>query len=404
MKYCLFVTPFLPHPTGGGSLMRASVALEVLSSLYPVVLVHAVWDQEIGKTIVLGRDGAGRPQHVIDDSWARSHSAAFFQVSLDEIGEIPAVVGRFLRDQPRGSSIEVLYAFRQHVAPSALGCFNLCEPAPKISFLDLDDDDSSAKEQFGALHDVTGDAGLAETARQGALRIKLLRRLLMTRFQHLFLASPDDCRSMASRYPEHTFTLLPNVIRDPGPLLEGFSRDPSRMLFVGTLSYLPNEDGIEYFAQSVLPMIRARNGQMIFRVVGMGRSARVDALAGSPGLTLAGPAADLRPEYAEAGMLVVPLRAGSGTRIKILEAFQHRLPVVSTSKGAEGLGVAHEEHLLIANSPDEMVNACLRLTSEPSLRNHLAEQAHAWVQREHSIETARRVICDCLRQSGLSYC
>jgi glycosyltransferase involved in cell wall biosynthesis len=131
----------------------------------------------------------------------------------------------------------------------------------------------------------------------------------------------------------------------------------------------------------------------------MGRSEKVRLVGELPGVDLVGPVAELAPEYAAASMLVVPLRAGSGTRIKILEAFIHRTPVVSTSIGAEGLAVTHGEHLLIADTPAEFADCCLRLDRDPVLRDKLVSSAYEWVVREHSIETVRRTICDCLNNS-----
>ena len=399
MNYCLYLTQFLPYPTGGGSMMRASVALEVLSSLYRVIVVHVVWDPHATRPQVLGRDEAGRIVDLTCDEWVRDRAAAYFAVQLSQIGEIKTLVRNFIQSQGPGSTLDVVYAFKQHVAPSALSCLDISGGGPPITILDLDDDDTTANEQFVSLYEDAGDLTRAETVRGVVSRISLVRRYLMSRFQHLILASPDDCRSLAQRYPGRTFTHLPNVVRPPNASATGRSlSNPKQMLFVGTLGYLPNEDAIVYFARSILPLIRAADTEMAFRVVGMGRSDRVQELAGVPGVTVAGAVVDLVPEYAAAGMLVVPLRAGSGTRIKILEAFMHRTPVVSTAKGAEGLAVTSGEHLLIAETPEEFASTCLRLATDAALREQLTTRAHEWVQREHSVETARRVICGCLNR------
>lgn len=140
---------------------------------------------------------------------------------------------------------------------------------------------------------------------------------------------------------------------------------------------------------------------MTFRIVGVGRSESIAAVRRLPGVQLIGAVADLAPEYAVAGMLVVPLRAGSGTRIKILEAFQHRTPVVSSTKGAEGLAVTDGVHLLMADTPEECAAACLRLSTDASLCRRLTENAHEWVARHHSVDTVRRILCECLGAQGI---
>lgn len=100
-------------------------------------------------------------------------------------------------------------------------------------------------------------------------------------------------------------------------------------------------------------------------------------------------------------MLVVPLRAGSGTRIKILEAFRHGTPVVSTTKGAAGLAVVHGEHLLLADTPAAMVEACLRLCRDSDLRDRLGAAAAAWVAREHGLEAMEAVLGGAIDAAGV---
>ena len=381
MKYTLFVTPFLPYPTGGGSTMRASVILEVLASLGPVIVVNPT---------IFGHEGS-----LIMDDWARSRAAAFFRVPIERVGEIKSLVADFLSSQP-GATLDIVYAFRQQVAPAALSCLSLAEHGLRATFLDLDDDDTNRNEQFVPLYEAAGAPARASELRSTLHRMNLFRQVLMGKFQHLLLASPDDCRSMGARYPQHTFLHLPNVVREPAAAATAVARDSTRLLFVGTLSYLPNEDGVVMFVREILPRIRAVDDRIGFRVVGMGWSDAVRSVAELPGVRVVGAVVDLTPEYAAASMLVVPIRAGSGTRIKILEAFSHRIPVVSTTKGAEGLAVTAGKHLLIADTPEEFARCCLRLAGDDALREQLVELAHDWVVREHSVDTVRRVIYGCL--------
>ena len=86
---------------------------------------------------------------------------------------------------------------------------------------------------------------------------------------------------------------------------------------------------------------------------------------------------DITTELARADLVVVPLRFGSGTRVKILEAFAHRIPVVSTTLGAEGLGVQDGRELLIGDTDEELVAACARLLTDTALREALADRAQA---------------------------
>lgn len=379
--YCLFVTSFLPYPTGGGSAMRASVALEVLSSRYSVIVVQPeLW---------------ARREGIFHDDWVRAHSAAFFRIHPHHVQDIRPLVEDFLAGEPGGATLDVVYAFRQAVAPLAINCFNAAGSRPRVTILDLDDDECAHNEQFAPLHEAAGEAALAAKLRSEIATKKLFLAMLMPRFNHLLLASADDCRTLRSRHPAHSFVHVPNAVRAPESPAAGVNRDPRSILFVGSLDYLPNEDAVAFFARSILPLIRERDDRMTFRIVGVGQSESIAAVRRFPGVRLIGAVPDLVPEYASAGMLVVPLRAGSGTRIKILEAFQHRTPVVSTTKGAEGLAVTNGEHLLIADTPEEFAAACLRLSSDDDLCRRLTEKAHAWVVQHHSIDTVRRTLGAC---------
>ena len=385
--YCLFVTPFLPYPTGGGPPIRASMALEVLSSLYSVIVVHPeLWESREG---------------IFHDDWVRAHSAAFFRIHPHRVQDIRPLVEDFLTGEPGGAKLEAVYAFRQVVAPLAINCFNAAGSQPRVTILDLDDDECARSEQFAPLHEAAGEAALAAKIRAEIPKMNLFRTMLMPRFNHLLLASEDDCTALRSRHSGHSFVHVPNAVRAPESSATAGVRDPRSILFVGSLDYLPNEDAVAFFARSILPLIRQADDRMTFRIVGVGQSESIAAVRSLPGVQLIGAVANLAPEYAAAGMLVVPLRAGSGTRIKILEAFQHRTPVVSTTKGAEGLAVTNGEHLLIADTPEEFAAACLRLSTDEALCRRLADNAHAWVVQHHSIDTVRRILGECVKAPGI---
>jgi polysaccharide biosynthesis protein PslH len=131
---------------------------------------------------------------------------------------------------------------------------------------------------------------------------------------------------------------------------------------------------------------------MHLRIVGAGESDDVAAVANDAGVKLVGAVAELSPEYARAALAVVPLRAGSGTRIKILEAFAHGVPVVATPRGASGLAVSDGEQLLLAESPADFAAACLRISQNPTLSEYLVRSAGAWVREHHATGTVARIL------------
>ncbi len=149
----------------------------------------------------------------------------------------------------------------------------------------------------------------------------------------------------------------------------------SAILFVGSLGYAPNADGLGWFVDEVLPTIRSERPEVELRVVGGGLPAN-SRLAMAEGVTVLGSIPDLSDELATAAMAIVPIRWGAGTRIKILEAFAHHLPVVSTTLGAEGLDVEHETHLLLADDPERLAEACDRVLDGPTAAAAMAKRAN----------------------------
>jgi glycosyltransferase involved in cell wall biosynthesis len=191
--------------------------------------------------------------------------------------------------------------------------------------------------------------------------------------------------------------VLPNAVRvaEIGP--PPWEGSPFIFLFVGTLGYYPNEDALRYFCTRVLPLIRRdARIEVDVNVVGAGSPDGVAMLARLPRVMLVGEVPEVEPYYYRAHAVVVPVRGGGGTRIKVLEAFGYRRPVVSTSIGIEGIEARNEEHVLLADTPEEFARQCLRLMDEPVLRERLASNAFALVTRAYTPEAVARTAASCV--------
>ena len=121
-----------------------------------------------------------------------------------------------------------------------------------------------------------------------------------------------------------------------------------------------------------------------------------------PDVSVVGRVPSMEPELALADVVAVPIRYGSGTRLKILEAFAHRIPVVSTTIGAEGLDVRDGEHLLVADGTDGFVAACVRLLSDSDLRTRLVEEAHRLFLARYQWSASHDAIRDLIVDLGTS--
>ncbi|MDR7418867.1 MAG: glycosyltransferase family 4 protein [Armatimonadota bacterium] len=158
--------------------------------------------------------------------------------------------------------------------------------------------------------------------------------------------------------------------------------DPPTVLFAGFLPYAPNLDAARWLVHDIAPRIRHWLPGLRVRLVGE-TTDEVRRWHDPPGVTVTGVVPDMRPELATADLVAVPMRFGGGTRIKILEAFAHRIPVVSTTAGAEGFDVAHERELLLADDAEAFAAACVRLLGDIGLRRALTEAAHRLFQARH---------------------
>jgi glycosyltransferase involved in cell wall biosynthesis len=144
------------------------------------------------------------------------------------------------------------------------------------------------------------------------------------------------------------------------------ARDPARLLFLGSLDWRPNLDGVGLLLDRVFPAVRAARPQATLAVVGRRPPEELRRrCAAAPGVELFADAADVRPHLARCGLLVVPLRIGGGSRLKILEALACGTPVVSTGIGAEGLNLQSGRHLAVVESIDDLVHALIADIDDP---------------------------------------
>lgn len=151
--------------------------------------------------------------------------------------------------------------------------------------------------------------------------------------------------------------------------------DPPIIAFVGGMNYQPNADAAFWFIEKVLPVIRETRPDVRLRVIGRDPPSALRRLAvKSEGIEVTGTVEEVLPLLRECVMLVVPLRAGSGVRLKIMESLSAGLPIVSTRIGAEGLPLEDGADLLMADDAPAFAKAVLRLLEDPELRQSLAEK------------------------------
>jgi glycosyltransferase involved in cell wall biosynthesis len=184
----------------------------------------------------------------------------------------------------------------------------------------------------------------------------------------------DAVRARAGGIPR--VEVVPNAYRVVAdPVGRRAVADPPTVVFQGTLRYPPNAEAARFLVRDVAPILRHHVPRVQVRLVGTTTPALV-GLDDPPRVTLVGQVPDIADELAGADVVMVPIRFGSGTRLKVLEAFAHRIPVVATTLGAEGLGAEDGVHLLVGDTAEDLAVACARLLRDEDLRGRLVERAH----------------------------
>jgi glycosyltransferase involved in cell wall biosynthesis len=223
-----------------------------------------------------------------------------------------------------------------------------------------------------------------------ASRLTALEAGVCSRVDRVIAVSGADAEMLRALPHTTPVTVIPNAIftSDYGP--GGFSEAPVKrpsMVFTGKMDFRPNVDAVLWFAEEILPRIAGAVPGAHFTVVGQKPHPRLDVLRANPDVTLTGWVEDIRSYLRATDVYVAPLRMGSGTRFKLLEAMAMECAIVSTRLGAEGLTVQHGAHLLLVDSPDEFADAVVALLRDQPRRQELAVKAASLVRAAYDWHT-----------------
>ena len=205
---------------------------------------------------------------------------------------------------------------------------------------------------------------------------------------HIVAVSASDAEAMRRLFGVTKVSEIPTGVdgeyfTPPGSFPAG-----AELIFVGSMDWLPNIDGVLFFVREVLPLILRRRPRTTMTIVGRTPPPEIRALArAQPTITVTGTVADIRSHLWGAKISIVPLRIGGGTRLKIYESMAARVPVVSTTIGAEGLTIHPPEDIRLADTPQDFAERCLELLDDADERQLVAERAWAMVSSQFSWET-----------------
>jgi glycosyltransferase involved in cell wall biosynthesis len=207
----------------------------------------------------------------------------------------------------------------------------------------------------------------------------------LPRFSHVLVASESDAAAARAIAPAATVRIYPNAI--PARTLPAETRSHA-IVFSGNMEYHPNRAAVRFFHREIWPLLRDSHAHLKWRLVGKNPNAVRTLARGDERIEIAGEVEDAVAELARAEVAIVPLLAGSGTRLKILEAWCAGTPVVSTSIGAEGLSARDGEQLLIADGARPFQDAIGRLLACKGQAERIAASGRLLLEKEFTWEKA----------------
>lgn len=406
MKQLLYLSPTIPSPQGIGVQRRAWAHLEclaVLGQVHLVVLLTAAQRRAQG-----GEDGLGPARarcvnaHIVQIQPLRAPPLTPRLLQLPwqrlrrfgqpDFGLEPGGAADLLRAALTEHHFDLRFFFRTLTFATL---YPYIAPGGSSAPLVLDFDDVESVSRMRELRFSRRQLGL-EASLAKSIEIAeqwWWERRALGHAAAVAVCSTLDAARLRARGGKADVLVIPNTVAFRTPLPAPAGAAHIKLLLVGAMNYEPNEDAAIFFAQQVLPALRAQlNGRLQVMVVGRAPRQAVLDLQRDPCITVHADVPSVEAYYAQADIVIAPIRFGGGTRVKIIEALAMGRPVVSTRIGAEGLDLTDGEHLLLADTADAFASACCRLASDDKLRTRLAEAGRqVFLERYEDVEVRQRV-------------
>lgn len=377
--HVLMLTPYLPYPPVSGGRMRTYNLVKHLRDEHDITLVSFGRPEERALDYAPMADYCDEFIVVDRDSSPGTVQAAVMSLTsprpittrLYHNAEMTATLERLIRDK-RPDVIHVESFYMVNNLPEGHGLpVLLSEPA--IEYL------------AWARH-----ARVAEPwyTRPGiaieAAKMRVVEPRVWSGVDMVGAMSEIDAQIIKKAAPSAEVTLTPNGV-DVNFFNKNVAidRDNVTAVYMGDYKYFPNTDAITYFAGEILPLVRRHRPDFRLTLLGKDPSPELLALQ-SDTITVTGLVDDTRPYLQSSAMFICPLRSGSGTRFKLMEALACGCPVVSTSLGCEGLGAVDGEHMLIRDTPQAFADAILTLMDNPSQGDAIGTAGRDWVVQHHA--------------------
>ena len=384
MKLLWVYSDFL-HPTNRGGQIRT---LETLKCLHRRHEVHyaGLWNPKFPEGPARAKEYASYVYPVRRAVVAKTSPAFLLQLAKGMVSEIPVAVFRHQSEEMRATVDRLMreQSFDHVVCDFLSSAPHFSDLSRAVLF------QHNVEAMIWKRHVEHAGSPLRRSYFRRQARLMLDYEGQACRVAKTIIAvSEADAETMRTLYGVSRITAVPTGV-DVSFFRPSQEAQPATdLVFVGSMDWMPNIDGVVWFVNEVLPLIKKRLPDCSLAVVGRTPGREVTELAQrESGIRITGTVADVRPWLWESKVSIVPLRIGGGTRLKIYEAMAAGTPVVSTTIGAEGLDISPGENILIADEPDAFAEACLRLITDSVERRRLADAAGQHVEMKHSWEAA----------------
>ena len=286
---------------------------------------------------------------------------------------------------------DLVIASDLHMAPYALMLPNVPRMIEEIKLALL-------RDQF------TQQKHLSSRLRTGLTWLKTSRYItaLLPYFAGITVPSQRELSLVKALAPRYThLAIIPNGVDVKGYSGYFATPDNNQLIYPGAISYHANFDAVSYFSHTILPHIRQKHPGVELLVTGKTTPEQIDALPTTTGIHFTGYVDDIRPVVASAWAEVVPIREGDGTRLKVLEALALGTPVVTTTKGIEGLELQPDHDVLVADTTEDFVTQTMRVLTSTTLRQKLADRGRIAARRydwqistQHFVQMVEGIVND----------
>lgn len=386
MKILWVKTDFL-HPTTRGGQIRT---LEMVKRLHAKHEVHYLTFDDAHNPEGSRRAGEySSHQYVVPHVVPPKRSLAFAgQLVSGLVARLPLAIGRYESAAMRRKITELIRTerFDSVVCDFLMSAANFENPADCVLF------QHNVETILWRRHVQNAPDPLRKWyfARQADKMFAFERDICRTA-AGVVAVSDEDADLMRSMFGAPRVTAVPTGVDVAYFTPQTQAEHVADLVFVGSMDWMPNSDGILYFVEQILPLIRSKRPKCSLAIVGRAPGAAIRALAErDPYIQVTGTVPDVRPYLWGSTVSIVPLRVGGGTRLKIYEAMAARTPVVSTTIGAEGLHVESPRDIRLADTPEAFAEACLHLIDDTAERTRMADTGYELVASKFSWDHVTR--------------